>query len=168
MIPRRRRGSPGRGQTLVEFALILPIFLLLLVGIFDFGRAIYAYNTVNNASREGGRLAITDQTLADIQAHAAQHAASLQVVDTDVYVDYRAQATPEDEDSCRDLNGNPLVGTDAAVGCIAVVRVPYTYNAATPLIGNLVGPIVVTGETRFRVEFNCVDNLPTRDCPLGD
>ena len=159
----RRHGGSRRGQTLVEFALILPIFLLLLVGIFDFGRAIYAYNTVSNAAREGGRLAITDQTLADIQAHAAQHAASLQVADTDVYVDYRAQATPDTESSC-----DALVGTDAAVGCIAVVRVPYIYNAATPLIGNLVGPIYVSGETRFRVEFNCVDNLPTLDCPLGD
>jgi Flp pilus assembly protein TadG len=163
MIHGRRRGSPRRGQTLVEFALILPIFLLLLVGIFDFGRAIYAYNTVNNAAREGGRLAIVDQTLADIQAHAAQHAASLQVADANVYVDYRAQETPDVEDSC-----DALIGTDAAVGCVAVVRVPYTYNAATPLIGNLVGPILVTGETRFRVEFNCVDNLPTLDCPLGD
>jgi Flp pilus assembly protein TadG len=163
MILGRRRRSRGRGQNLVEFALILPVFLLLLVGIFDFGRAIYAYNTVNNAAREGGRLAITDQTLTDIQSHAAQHAASLQVADTDVYVDYRAQATPDVESSC-----DALIGTDAAVGCLAVVRVPYTYNAATPLIGNLVGPLLVTGETRFRVEFNCVDNLPTLDCPLGD
>ena len=160
------RVTQRRGQTLVEFALILPIFLLLLVGIFDFGRAIYAYNTVSNAAREGGRLAIVDQTLADIQAHAAQHAASLQVAEADVYVDYRAQATPELENSCGP--SGTYVGTDAAVGCIAVVRVPYTYNAATPLIGNLVGPILVTGETRFRVEFNCVDNLPTLDCPLGD
>ena len=162
MILGRRRGS-RRGQTLVEFALILPIFLLLLVGIFDFGRAIYAYSTVNNAAREGGRLAITDQTLADIQAHAAQHASSLQVADALVSVDYRDQATPDSAGSCNDD-----VGTDAVVGCIAVVIVPYTYNAATPLIGNLVGPLVLTGETRFRVEFNCVDNLPTLDCPLGD
>jgi len=157
------RENHCRGQTLVEFALILPIFLLLLVGIFDLGRAIYAYNTVNNAAREGGRLAIVDQTESDIQARAAQHAASLQVADADVYVDYRAQATPETEGSCL-----AEVGTDAVVGCIAVVKVPYTYNAATPLIGNLVGQILVTGETRFRVEFNCVDNLPTLDCPLGD
>ena len=48
----------SRGQTLVEFALILPIFVLLLVGIFDFGRAIYAYNTISNAAREAVRVAI--------------------------------------------------------------------------------------------------------------
>ena len=50
-----------RGQALVEFALVLPILILLLVGIFDFGRAVYAFNTVNNAAREGVRLAIVDQ-----------------------------------------------------------------------------------------------------------
>ena len=46
---------------MVEFALVLPVLILLLVGIFDFGRAVYAFNTVNNAAREGVRLAIVDQ-----------------------------------------------------------------------------------------------------------
>ncbi|HLE59087.1 MAG TPA: TadE family protein, partial [Candidatus Limnocylindria bacterium] len=52
-----------RGQTLVEFALILPIFLLVLVGIFDMGRAVYAYNTISNASRQAVRLGIVDQNV---------------------------------------------------------------------------------------------------------
>ena len=42
-----------RGQALVEFALVLPIFILLLVAIFDLGRAVFAYNTLTNAAREG-------------------------------------------------------------------------------------------------------------------
>ena len=46
---------------MVEFALVVPLFVLLLVGLFDVGRAVYAYNTVNNAAREAGRLAIVDQ-----------------------------------------------------------------------------------------------------------
>ena len=49
-----RRSS---GQALVEFALVFPIFMLLLVALVDFGRGIYAYNTISQAAREGTRLA---------------------------------------------------------------------------------------------------------------
>ncbi|MGI6379396.1 MAG: TadE/TadG family type IV pilus assembly protein [Anaerolineae bacterium] len=44
-----------RGQELVEFALILPLLLLLLVGIFEFGYVVFAQNTLSNAVREGAR-----------------------------------------------------------------------------------------------------------------
>jgi len=74
-----RRSDDRRGQTLVEFALILPVFVLVLAGIFDGGRLVFAYHTVNNAAREGGREATVNQTLADIQARAAQHAVALDV-----------------------------------------------------------------------------------------
>jgi Flp pilus assembly protein TadG len=43
------------GQTLVEFALILPIFLLLVLGFFDLGRAVFYYSSLSNAVREGTR-----------------------------------------------------------------------------------------------------------------
>ena len=42
-----------RGVSVVEFALIAPVLLLILVGILDLGRAINAYVTVSNAAREG-------------------------------------------------------------------------------------------------------------------
>ena len=45
-------------QALVEFALTLPIFLLLVTGIFDVGRAVWQENTLAYASREGTRYAI--------------------------------------------------------------------------------------------------------------
>lgn len=44
-----------RGQSFAEFALILPFLLLLVFGIFDFGRGMSANVTVTNASREGAR-----------------------------------------------------------------------------------------------------------------
>jgi hypothetical protein len=52
---RRRR---SRGQTLVEFALIAPLFFLLLFSIIEFGRAVYYIQMLNNAAREGARFAI--------------------------------------------------------------------------------------------------------------
>ena len=51
-----RVARASRGQALVEFALILPIFLILLFGIIDFGRYVYTANSLNNAAREGARI----------------------------------------------------------------------------------------------------------------
>lgn len=53
------RGSKGsRGDGLVEFALVLPILIMLLMGILDLGRAFYAYSAIANAAREGARQGI--------------------------------------------------------------------------------------------------------------
>ena len=53
---RRRREQPRtRGQTLVEFALVLPIFLLILFALIDVGRWVYAQNSLNEATREAAR-----------------------------------------------------------------------------------------------------------------
>ena len=51
-----------RSQALIEFALISPVLLLLLFGIVDIGRAIFYYDTVNHAAREGARTAVRAST----------------------------------------------------------------------------------------------------------
>lgn len=56
MRPLRARND--RGQSLAELALILPILLALVVGIFEFGRSWNAYQVLTNAAREGARLAV--------------------------------------------------------------------------------------------------------------
>lgn len=55
-----RTRSPRRnakGQSLVEFALVLPIFMLLVMGIIDGGRAIFAFNQMSQATRDVARVA---------------------------------------------------------------------------------------------------------------
>ena len=44
------------GQSLVEFALILPLFVLFLIGVFELGRAFFSYIAITNAAREGARV----------------------------------------------------------------------------------------------------------------
>ena len=56
------RSHVSRGQALVEFALILPVLLLLIFGVVDAGRLIFTYNTVSNAARDGARVAIVNQS----------------------------------------------------------------------------------------------------------
>ena len=57
------------GQDLVEFALVAPLLFLLLFGILEFGVAVWRYNTVANAAREGARAAV-NYGLADRSADA--------------------------------------------------------------------------------------------------
>lgn len=58
----------NRGQELVEYALTLPILLLLVLGIMEFGVTIFVYNTMAQAAREGARVgAVLDGTLDDIE-----------------------------------------------------------------------------------------------------
>jgi Flp pilus assembly protein TadG len=52
------RHDKPRGQAMVEFALVIPVFILLMVGLFDFGRVIWVNDTLATAAREAVRFAI--------------------------------------------------------------------------------------------------------------
>ena len=61
MSPRPR--TPGRahaGQALTEFGLAIPVFALVLAGVFDLGRAVYMYNGVTSAAQDIARVTATN------------------------------------------------------------------------------------------------------------
>jgi Flp pilus assembly protein TadG len=65
-----------RGQSLVEFALLFPILIMIVLGIADLGRAYYALVALNDAAEEGAMYAaINPSNLTEIQARAV-HATS--------------------------------------------------------------------------------------------
>lgn len=140
-----------RGQTLVEFALALPIIILLFMALFDFGRAIFAYNTVANAARDGARTAIVDQSSTCGGVSCAAQAAADQAVGLDL--------DPTDTNEIRvryldpfDLSVPCNASATEWLGCVAEVRVQYLFNAATPIIGNIIGPITVGSTTQLPIE----------------
>jgi hypothetical protein len=55
-----RRRSTQRGQGLVEFALVIPVFLLILFGLIDGGRYVFMNNALSQAAREGARVAAAE------------------------------------------------------------------------------------------------------------
>ncbi len=59
-VPEQDQQRRHRGQALVEFAVVLPVFFLLVAGMFDFGLGIYSDLTLVNAAREGARLGVID------------------------------------------------------------------------------------------------------------
>jgi hypothetical protein len=60
-----------RAQTLVEFALIFPIALFLILGFFDLGRAVFNFASLSNSVREGTRYAIVHKEAINAAAMAA-------------------------------------------------------------------------------------------------
>lgn len=56
------------GQSLVEFSMILPIFLILIFALVDFGRGFYTWQVVTNAAREGARAAAVQSDSATVDA----------------------------------------------------------------------------------------------------
>jgi len=70
----RRLGRDARGQALVEFALLLPVLLLLVLGIVELGRAWNLAQMMSDVAREGARRAviadptITEQSVKDFMA----------------------------------------------------------------------------------------------------
>jgi Flp pilus assembly protein TadG len=144
----RRRSS--RGQGLVEFALVIPIFLLVLVAIFDLGRAVFAYNTLTNAAREGARIAIVNQYKPSIIARAKQQTQIVELNDPSVNIDFyqvNADGTPDTSAQCALI----------AVGCLAVVSFEATYQPITPFIGNIIfkNGVTFTARSVLSVEFSC-------------
>jgi hypothetical protein len=130
---------------------------------------------VNNAAREGSRLAIVDQNCDAIGQMARQHASSLDVSwsyngalgpgaacmsnASDIHIQFlEAGYTGDDSTAPQDFSdscdpGQPVGPTTGTrVGCIAEVTVTYEYNAATPIIGNLIGTLVLEGVAQQPIE----------------
>ena len=73
----RRAWTDERGAELIEFAFALPILLLVVAGIVDFGILFQRYETVTNAAREGARIGILpDYSEADIQGRVNTYLAA--------------------------------------------------------------------------------------------
>lgn len=69
-----QRLRAARGAQLVEFALVLPLLLLVVLGILDFGLLFQRYEAVTNAAREGARVAVLQgYTTADVRTRVQQY-----------------------------------------------------------------------------------------------
>jgi Flp pilus assembly protein TadG len=57
MYPKKQKKSGYHAQAMVEFAIVMPLLLALLIGILEFGRMVFIYTAATNASREAVRFA---------------------------------------------------------------------------------------------------------------
>lgn len=122
-LPRFIRESE-RGQSLVEFTMVLPILLILLFALVDFGRAFYTWMIVTNAAREGARIAA-------VQANQSQ-------VQTRIYSsfcnNYPSDCSLDPSKMTINWSGANIQG---ARGTPAVIDIDYAFEFVTPLGGIL-------------------------------
>jgi Flp pilus assembly protein TadG len=145
-----RSCSKSRGQALLEFALVLPVLLIALLGLIDVGRGIFAYNSVSEAARNGARVAIVNQIQADICEVGASRAVGLGLP-TGCVSSNAAGITVAPGAGCSPMKLN----------CLMSVTAKYDFVPITPLIGQILGPIRVASTSTVPVESECTSGT----CP---
>jgi Flp pilus assembly protein TadG len=153
----RRRSLRERGQAVVEFGLIALIFFGLMCGIIDFGRGIWHYNVLSNATREGARYAsvlrvqpngtIGVADCASVRTQVRALSIGLNLPDTSIGVRYGTYT-----------NNGTLV-TTAVNTCVTntitfprptgqkpqdapyyvTISATFNFQLITPIIGNVIG-----------------------------
>jgi hypothetical protein len=161
----RRLGAWRRGQNLVEFALVLPIFLLLLFGMIDVGRLVYQNSTLSQAAREAARVASVEAYWVGRAGTPAGPGCNqpggptcpgdLTALRADVLAAANKEITPfeplADGDlmlSCNDPTADPPDWTSPPYTCSyrtpqgeASVHVESEFTPITPVIGQILGTI---------------------------
>jgi Flp pilus assembly protein TadG len=122
-----------KGQALVEFAIVLPILIMLVMGILQFGMMLNAYLTIENASREGARAGIVGSTDSQIQ--------TLIIADSPTLDPQSLTVTITPQQASRQSGGT------------LSVRVTYKYKLTVPIISNIFNnAVVLNGQTSMRIE----------------
>ena len=143
------------GATLVEFAILLPVFLLLVFGIVDWSRYMIGQNSVNSVARESARYGsavgdnasgtplYVDCTGIRDAGYVAAH--TIRINRADISVDY-------DDGSGTTIGSCPDGGTfdpgllDEGDRIIVTVSAPFPF--VTPLIGDFFGPTTLTSSDK--------------------
>lgn len=127
----RRLVKNERGQSILEFALVAPLLLILMVGIFDFGRVYSTYLNMNMATQEAARIGSLGASDAEIR----QMAQDKSVVDP----------------ALLEVDIDPSEGEGRKSGDYLHVQLTYPVEFFTPFVSQ-VGDWEITTATTIRVE----------------
>ena len=170
--PKTKRSHP-RGQGLVEFALVIIPFLMLLFGVIDVGRLVYLNSTLSQSAREAARLgaveagwlppAVQDSTCN--LANGAVCPADVATLRTHMTAAANRMMAPFGTvanlyTSCDPASGSPAppTGTWTSTTCathasrdLVSVRVTSTFTPITPIVGSIVGNVVLSGSATMSI-----------------
>ena len=131
-----------RGQALVEFTIVLPVFFLIVAGMFDLGLGIYTDLTLVNAAREGARLGVIEP--GDTAAIEARVRAMADILD-----DAKLKVTI----SCERPSGSTFTACSDPMwmpGDATKVVVDYKYTVFFPALFGTEIPL--SSESKMRIE----------------
>jgi len=164
--PQRRRDQ--RGVVAVEFALVMPILLLLVFGIIEFGYMLNRDTIVNNTSRDGARVGSLAGKYADICIAVKDELKQMNIpvpnaatptngncatqvgVPTTIVIDCK---TPAPASAACGATNATTYDTKAASGGTTIVKVTYKHSLITPVISAVLGDVVTLQQnTQMRIE----------------
>lgn len=119
-----------KGQSLVEFALVIPLLVMILFGIVDFGRIFHTYLTLDHAGREAARAASIGKDDTTIKSVAVNDASSINLTTDQVSI------SPSTRTSGSDVK----------------ITITYPVDFLTPVIGQIIGTFDLKDTTVMRVE----------------
>ena len=151
----------GRGQTLVEFAMVLPVVLAIMLALFDLGRAVYSTNTLAQAARSGTRMAMVNQNVANVRGAAIGAAATLGLNTSNVDVCFKTSTSSQT--GCSSSTDN-CPQTDRVIGCLAIVRAHINYAPMTPVISVIWPTLSLSSTSITSIEYVCPEGTATT-CP---
>ena len=137
----RRKPSRRKGAALVEMALVLPVFLTVVLGIMEFGRAMMVSNLLANAAREGARLAVTSGSSNDDVEAAIETfmlgAVGATAAEVNVTITVAAAAgNPDPGDEVANANRSDVCTVHVTVAFNNVCLVAGDYLAGVNLVGH--------------------------------
>jgi Flp pilus assembly protein TadG len=164
----RYAAAGQRGQGLVEFALVMPVFLIALFGIIDGSRLVFLNSSLSQAAREGARQAsveaswvgsaegscnttagpICPANLDALKNHVVTAVNRMTVLgaipSANVYLSCDATTAP---------TGNWTSQTCAsrATGSVVSVRVSQSFVPITPIVGQILGTITLSGSATMTI-----------------
>ncbi|WP_147803221.1 TadE/TadG family type IV pilus assembly protein [Alkalicoccus halolimnae] len=121
-----------RGQSMVEFALVVPLLIILLFGIVDVSRLFHASLTMDHAGREAARAASLQLSDAEVIGTAVDSGSSISLASGHVDISPGAGAR---------MSGERVT-----------ITITYPVDFLTPVIGNMAGSFELTNTTVMRVE----------------
>jgi Flp pilus assembly protein TadG len=170
--PIRHRNE--RGQSIVEFALVLPLMMIILLAIIDFGRIYTTMMTVESAAREGADFATTlgaehwdpaTYTITEAEMERRSCVAASNLPD---YVGDAISCTNPSFDYClTTTSGGPCLPYDPTAGCENPDRVPpclvtvtltYDFHLFAPVVGL---PTTLTFDRDSTFAMTDIDLAPT-------
>lgn len=159
---RLRQNRSRRGTTVVETALVLPVFLLFLLGLIELGHAQMVKNVLRSACRQAARIGSTEgNTTAEVEQRvldalgSACDVSAVQVFVRDASTFDAGGGTSTDGQS---LEGLPAVElSEAAPRQLFLVRAKIHYNDIAivpniPYLGNFLDDVVLEGQAFMRHE----------------
>jgi Flp pilus assembly protein TadG len=139
---RLRRRDRQRGQALVEFALVIPIFLLVIFGLVDLGRAVFVNNTIAEAARDGARYG-------SVQARSYNDASRATVEDW--VLDRLAGEVPNPTVTVTCIPQTTALGCTGNGDDFVIVTVETDLDMITPIIGQIVGTLELDARSEVLV-----------------